>query len=394
RECWRLTTRSGRTIVATDNHPFLKVGGWTPLSELEVGDRIAVPREVPVFGECDWSSERIRLLAYFIAEGGLTGRMPRFTNADPVIVDDFERCVYEEFESCAVTNIGITYTVRYIGDRFRGCNDVTAWLKSLELMGKSALEKRFPDVVWTFSREQLVDFVRVVMSCDGTVYPLRGYARIEFAVASENLARDMHHALIRLGIVSKFWFKKERCWRVEITEPASVDRYQREIGWLGEKTQRRFSERPGGRALRSNIGAPPAEVWELVRKALDNAGMSFAELSRRCGENSSNPHTRRSLPQRRLAMYAEVLDDDDLRFLAKPDLYWDEVVSIGYDGERDVYDLTVPMGSNFIADDICVHNSSLLSDFALAAGKRTQPVVLFSLEMSRQEVVQRFLSSE
>jgi replicative DNA helicase len=41
-----------------------------------------------------------------------------------------------------------------------------------------------------------------------------------------------------------------------------------------------------------------------------------------------------------------------------------------------------------------VHNSSLLSDFALAAGKRNQPVVLFSLEMSRQEVVQRFLSSE
>jgi replicative DNA helicase len=38
--------------------------------------------------------------------------------------------------------------------------------------------------------------------------------------------------------------------------------------------------------------------------------------------------------------------------------------------------------------------SSVLSDFALAAAKNSQPVVMFSLEMSRQEVVQRFLSSE
>ncbi|MQA99541.1 MAG: intein-containing replicative DNA helicase, partial [Actinobacteria bacterium] len=150
RECWRLTTRSGRTIVATDNHPFLKVGGWTPLSELEVGDRIAVPREVPVFGDCDWSSDRIRLLAYFIAEGGLTGGLPRFTNVDPVIVEDFERCVYEEFESCVVSRFGVTYTARSIRGHGRGCNEVTNWLKSLGLMGKSALEKRFPDVVWTF----------------------------------------------------------------------------------------------------------------------------------------------------------------------------------------------------------------------------------------------------
>ena len=54
------------------------------------------------------------------------------------------------------------------------------------------------------------------------------------AVALEGLAQDLHHALVRFGVIAKFWKKKHRCWRVEITEPASVERYQQEIGWFGE----------------------------------------------------------------------------------------------------------------------------------------------------------------
>ena len=43
-----------------------------------------------------------------------------------------------------------------------------------------------------------------------------------------------------------------------------------------------------------------------------------------------------------------VLDDD---------IYWDAIASIEPDGETDVYDLTVPSNSNFVANNIIVHNS-------------------------------------
>ena len=76
------------------------------------------------------------------------------------------------------------------------------------------------------------------MSCDGTIYDLGGYPRIEFAVASRELAEDLQHALVRLGIVAKLWQKKERCWRLDITEPRSVAEYQCEVGWIGEKASR------------------------------------------------------------------------------------------------------------------------------------------------------------
>ena len=47
RPVFRLTLASGKTVRATENHPFLTVSGWTPLGDLRTGDRVAVPRHVP-----------------------------------------------------------------------------------------------------------------------------------------------------------------------------------------------------------------------------------------------------------------------------------------------------------------------------------------------------------
>ncbi len=49
--------------------------------------------------------------------------------------------------------------------------------------------------------------------------------------------------------------------------------------------------------------------------------------------------------------YAEFVDEAGL------DAYWDTVASIVADGVEDVYDLTVPVFHNFVANDIVVHNS-------------------------------------
>jgi replicative DNA helicase len=44
----RMTTRSGRSLSATANHPMRTLRGWVPLEELRPGDQIAVPRTVRV----------------------------------------------------------------------------------------------------------------------------------------------------------------------------------------------------------------------------------------------------------------------------------------------------------------------------------------------------------
>ncbi len=60
---FRVTTQLGRTIETTKNHPFLTVQGWTPLSEISVGDKIAVPRKIAVFGQETLKESQIKLLA-------------------------------------------------------------------------------------------------------------------------------------------------------------------------------------------------------------------------------------------------------------------------------------------------------------------------------------------
>jgi len=394
--CFRVTTRTGRSVEVTGHHPFLTVKGWRPLHDIAVGARIAVPRWLPCFGnDSSMPPGKVRLLAYFIAEGGLTNTTPGFTNTDPEIVADFHALVAEFFPSLHVRQHAITYFPS--GTRGAKANPITDWLRDLELMGKPATEKRFPDCVWRWDRDRLRDFIKVLMSCDGTVYSMGGYPRIEFAVASEGLAQDLHHALVRFGIVAKIWKKKDRCWRVEITEPASVRRYQTQIGWIGEKS-RRFTDELTNR--RSNVGHLSKEIWSDVRFSAGRRGLTLSEVARRAGEPHSgvrgfNPHTSRGIPQVRLAAYADVLQDVALRQLASDDMYWDEIVSVEATGEHQVYDLTVPDTNNFIAQDILVHNTSFVLNVGLhAALEHKKSIAIFSLEMSKEQLTERLLTEQ
>jgi replicative DNA helicase len=235
------------------------------------------------------------------------------------------------------------------------------------------------------------------MSCDGTIYSMRGYPRIEFAVASQSLAADLHHALVRFGIVAKLWKKKDRCWRVEITEPASVERYQQEIGWIGEKARRfkRFLE-----PRQSNVGMVPNAIWRDIRASASDKGLTISQLSVLAGEKGAglrgfNLHTSRGITQGRLAVYADVLRDRRLSQLASDQIYWDEIVSIAATGEHQVYDLTVPETSNFIAQDILVHNTSWVLNVGLyAALEAKKSVAIFSLEMSKEQLTERLLTEQ
>ncbi len=58
------------------------------------------------------------------------------------------------------------------------------------------------------------------------------------------------------------------------------------------------------------------------------------------------------------------LDDPELRRLVSNDLFWDEVVEVTELGEDDVYDLTVPGPSCWLADGIVSHNSGAIEQDA------------------------------
>jgi replicative DNA helicase len=459
-------------------HPFLTPRGWRKLEELQAGDHIAVPRCLPVFGTASLRECEVKLLAYLIGDGGLTGNVPRFTNSNPEVVADFSAAV-EEFGGLHLhrsdSRAGETPSWRIATDRDmaraaravasgrlresiagsgkslraiavasgvspatltcwnRGrslpspenlasvCevleihasdtsarlavpagNPLTAWLAGQGLMGKSSHEKCVPDAVLRLPREQLALFVNRLFATDGWASTLAsGQAQLGYASVSEKLARQVQHLLLRFGIIAKLrqrWVRyrdARRCsWQIDITDARSIATFASEIGIHGKQAAlRRAQDAVAQRRYHSNVDHIPAQVWEQIAKA--KGTMSWAELARRTGCNPSNsPVGKRSLSRDRLARIAMVLDDPDLASLAASDVIWDRIVSIVPAGEKQVYDLTIPDTHNFIANDICVHNTALALNIAETAALRgKKAVAVFSMEMSASQLAFRLISS-
>ncbi|MCL4286977.1 MAG: replicative DNA helicase, partial [Thermoleophilia bacterium] len=67
---YKLRTKLGRTIRATGNHRFRTTGGWHRLDELEVGDSLALPRELPTApGEATMRGDELARLGQLLRQG-------------------------------------------------------------------------------------------------------------------------------------------------------------------------------------------------------------------------------------------------------------------------------------------------------------------------------------
>jgi len=92
---------------------------------------------------------------------------------------------------------------------------------------------------------------------------------------------------------------------------------------------------------------------------LNNAPMRYTTASE---ENSravigASSHYAFAPSRETVTSTAQLLSSKKLLDAATSDVFWDRIVSIAVDGEEDVYDLTVPGPSCWLADGIVTHNS-------------------------------------
>jgi replicative DNA helicase len=73
---FRVRMRTGREIRTTAAHPFLTCTGWKPLADLSIGTRVAVPRELPIFGDEPVGPERLAQLAAKVGVGCVDRGVP------------------------------------------------------------------------------------------------------------------------------------------------------------------------------------------------------------------------------------------------------------------------------------------------------------------------------
>jgi replicative DNA helicase len=405
---FRVTTRLGRTVECTLSHPFLTIGGWLPLRQIKVGERVAVPRVLDVFGKGEMRECEVKLLAYLIGDGCLTGTSPVFTVGKPALQEDFERAVSEfgGVETVAAHSQHRTFSlrIRKSTGRSNKLNPVTLWLKQLGLYGCDSHAKFVPSVVFKLQRPLLALFLNRLFATDGWATVLStGQAQLGFASASERLARQVQHLLLRFGIIAslkkrsvKYRNERRVAWQLDITDARSIRTFIEQIGIHGkERALSYIIEALTARRYQTNRDLIPVKIREQIGRLKGDE--AWSSVARRAGiKGHTNIQVgKRSLSRDRLLTLAVALRSAALRHLANSDLYWDEIVSIEPTGRKQVYDLTIPETHNFVANDICVHNTSFALTLAQNAAIHVQAVVgIFSLEMSKESLVMRMLASE
>ena len=411
---FRVTTALGRTVRCTLTHPFRTVDGWHPLGELSVGDRIAVPRELRVFGTSSMPEHEASLLGLLLGDGTLTvgdGRYGsiRFTNRNPEIIEEAARCA--QLLGCSLVPADRPGEFRFSGGRNVAprTSGVLELVRREGLAGTNSHTKHVPDSIFTLPEEQLALFLNRLFATDGWASTsATGCNQIGYASVSEALARSVQHLLLRFGVVGalrrktvSYLGERRWCWQIVITHRDSIVAFAERIGILGKQAavdgvvasvRAKRSQHPGNDTV-------PRAAWSVLGAA--KGDRSWASLAAASGTPSSNLHVgRRDIGRGRLGGFAAGLDrlgldSSDVATLARSDVWWDEIVDISFEGHDQVYDLTVPGDHNFVAADMFVHNTALSLGIASHAAVREQrPVLFFSLEMGHLELTQRLIAAE
>ncbi len=200
------------------------------------------------------------------------------------------------------------------------------------------------DLVLRLDRECLTAFLREVLSGAEA----RGGAHdpaVTFTLPTPGSARRIQHLLLRLGVVAAL---QDRT--LEVSDRGSLQTLLAVVE----------PERPHRGSLPARRVPRPGTLTSASPRVLE-------------------------------PLIAQMLVES---YVESRDVLYDEVVAIEPVGEKQVYDLTIPETHNFVANDVCVHNTSfclnILRNITVYQGR---PAVFFSLEMPRLQVTSNILCS-
>ncbi len=373
REVFKLRLASGREVEATANHPFLMIDGWTPLGELKVGDRVAVPRRVPEPVQTQrLPDSEVILLAHMIADGSCVKSQPiRYASVDQANLAAVTSAashfgvpaVRDDYPAARSTTLRLPAPYRLThGKR----NPIAALLDKLGLFGKRSYERFVPAEIFSAPNDQVALFLKHLWATDGSVrWDESGrQGRIDYASTSRRLIDDVAQLLARLHIFCRIYRARKTgyrdSWHLHVFGTENQVRFLRDVGVNGLKyfACREVLTNLSGGPCRANSDTSPTEVWSMVRDALARKGMPQRDFAVATGTKYHGAGQWKHSPSRAtLHRAAALLDNHEVDDRAADDVFWDKIVEITSIGNRDVYDATVPNTNNFVAQGISVHNS-------------------------------------
>lgn len=415
KECFKVRTQMGFEVESTSNHPYLTMSGYKNLSDLRVGDHVAIVSKTN-FGTKSVSEALSTWLGCMYSDGGTSSPSYTFTNGDPSIVNALKK-------SCSFLGGNLVpacdkSSACYRENSFRP-NGTRSFGMEFGIDGKTALEKKLHPEIYTWNRHSLVDFLRAMYGCDGcfskTEQSRNGKTHTRYSIvyssSSKPLAEGVRSLLIKFGLVAKLSKIKVKykgeyrdSWQVVLRDCKQICSFINQIGFLGRKDKIAQSCLHDIKSKKSNRNTDtiPADVWSIIdaefsrtnkthyscRKALKVGGTDKKTEEGHCGTRG------KSINKYILSKIAQYLDSDILQSLANAQVVWDKITEIESSGLHETYNIEMPGHHNFVANHFITHNSNMMINVALNIFDKHDSNVLFvSLEMPKEDVINRIIAN-
>ncbi len=378
KEVFELTTRSGKKIKATANHPFYTINGWKNLEELKVGIRIAIPRIIKTKSSLKIDPRKAAALGYLLSEGNLCHPhgIYFYSSQENEVLDFIASTLAFENIKCTIDRKKNTIAVYCGQQNHKNGNQLFKWIREMGLAHKKATEKFIPQEVFQWTPDSQIIFLAKLWQGDGSIAIKNGL--VYYATSSYMLACQVSHLLLRFGIFSTI-HKKNMKYRddikigfaVIVTHRDNLVLFAKHIGphLIGKKkedilTLINLTNHLSSVEARGTKDTIPKEILTVIREEMLIKNISIASLVKNTGlaerlfsiDKKKIGYTRDVI-----SLIAESINSPILKFHAESDIHWDEIVSIEKKDPEMTFDLSVAPHANFVANDIIVHNSHAAS---------------------------------
>lgn len=353
---FKITTRSGREAIRTGNHPFRTIDGWVPLTSLQVGQFVAVPINLPAYGQRTIGEDEVKFIAYMVSEGCTSkldsGHITFTQNKGPVL-DEMQEVVMRLGGTMKSYN-GRTYDI--IGSQptagGRSRNPLKDICRNHNLDGLRSWEKEIPPVIFELTNDLIRVFLSRLFAGDGYIRMGRG-KELGYASTSRALIDGVNRLCLRLGIAGRL-----RCRKKEKIQPGSKSRRDMYFWYASGCVAEQFASVVGifGKdeqlkrlVSRKNRGQQNL-LFDLMPPQLTNEAI-FLLSQREIDKHSVKIwKTSKSIHRVKLQEIGRRTGSEKFLNITNDNIAWDEIVSIDYVGDRMTYGIEVDKHHTYVTD--------------------------------------------
>ena len=324
--CYRITTNTGRYLECSEDHPILwSTHGWNGGSyrktgyggkytsaagkkakfveakDISAGDQVAVADSIPFFGSKKmWEP---RLVGWLIGDGYYGGSSVRLSNCD----SEINEYVYSNFDAKEEKGHTTKDGKSYRETRVNGIQDR---LREIGIFGQTKLNKRLPDSIHDYCKEDICELLGGLFDTDGNVNTVGAKSNRYVALTSScyEMLDEVRLLLQKIGVQSNV--TRIKC--NPVTNPRDKN------DWFSLTV-----------ATRDSVIAFRDQVKFFIgykQSKLDEAAEWHGKKKPR---HLKNPHGTR----------------------------FERVVSAEYIGIREIYNLTASSDNTYLANGIITHNT-------------------------------------